>query len=237
MKQLVMGALMAACGDTVPSQTTVQVERLTALELQVVDHDSDYMRRVHAHVGSERTGALDPAARGAGVSAHEDVWQIGDTAHRVGHDFYLEATNRGTVTGRTQLEGYFAQLTNNPSFIVPLGHELAFEQSEPGRWRSYYLHEPIVLDGNAVINAEVDDRGERLVVLADLSDAAARTFGQVTSQIVGGKLAILSDGVVVSAPIINDQIWGGTFAITMGSDNGDENLDAAKALAAKLDRD
>jgi preprotein translocase subunit SecD len=233
-----MAALMflTACGSENPSrETTVQIERMkTALELQVVDSDSDYMRRVFVHVGSDQAEqAVEPVARAAGVSVKRDVWVSEADPHRPVTDYYLEANDRGTVTGRAQLESYLTRLAKAPSFQVPFDHELGFEETDPGRWRSYYLHRAVVLDGSAVVKAEVDEDDHGPLVLADLSDAGAKTFGQLTSQIVGKKLAILSDDTVLSAPIINGEIRGGKFTISMAA--GEEQ--AAERLVAKLERD
>lgn len=228
--------LMAACGRSEPAkQTTVEIERVNALGLQVVDHDSEYMRRVFVHVGSDaRDRATDPMARIAGITAHQDVWQSEATPHRAGHDYYLEASDRGPITGRARLEAYFKQLATDRSFHVPSSHELGFEQYEAGRWRSYYLHRPVVIDGSEIESAHASVFDDRPVVVAELSPMGGQVFGDVTREVAGGKLAILSDGEVVSAPIINGEIAGGMFSITMGPEDGEA---AAERLAKKLDRD
>jgi hypothetical protein len=119
---------MAACGGSGEgTQTTVLLERMSALELQVVDSDSDYMRRVFVHVGSDQRGqAVEPAARAAGVSVQRDSWVSESNPHRPIHDYYLAANDNDTGTGRAQLERYLAGLARAPSFQVPFDHELGF---------------------------------------------------------------------------------------------------------------
>lgn len=230
--------MLAACGGSEEPQkhTTVTVERMSALALQVVDNDADYMRRVFVHVGSDQAGhATEPGARAAGVSTNRDYWTSEVNPHRPHHDYYLQASDRGTLTGRAQLEHYLTNLAQRPGFQVPFDHQLGFEETEPGRWRSYYLHRAVVLDGNAVIDAEVGEDHHGPIVVAELSDVGARSFGDVTSQIAGKKLAILSDGTVLSAPIVNGEIRGGRFSISMGDHDGAQQ--AAERLAGQLDRD
>jgi hypothetical protein len=239
MNQMLAALLfsVAACGtpDEPAKQTTVQIEKMRALELQVVDHDSEYMRRLYVHVApDEASKPTNPAALVAGVTAaSQDYWPVENKPHLRGHDYFLEATDRGGVTGRTQLDGYLKKLAAaDPNFVVPLGHELAYEQTEPGRWRSYYLHSPVVLDGSTVESATAGEQDDRPTVMVDLSSTGQKALADVTSQIVGKKLAILSGNEILSAPIINDAIHGGMFTITM---DGDQQK--AEVLAKALSRD
>ncbi len=221
---------MAACGnaDEPTRQTTVTIEKARALRFQVVDNDTGYMRRVALHVGEDDSGrAANPVARAAGVAAREDVWKIEGT-NQVGRDWYLEAFDRGPVTGRVQLASYFARLGHE--YAVPVGYEVAFEQTEPGRWRSYYVQDQVVLDGTAIAAAEASvDPEDRPIVMVDLTDDGARDFGELTLRITGKKLAMLSRDEVLSAPVVNGQIAGGQISISLDRAADAEAL--AKALA------
>jgi preprotein translocase subunit SecD len=62
-----------------------------------------------------------------------------------------------------------------------------------------------------------------------LNGAGAKTFGDVTTKLVGKQLAIVLDGVVVSAPTINEAITGGQGVIT-----GSFSEQDAKNLAVVL---
>src|SRR5262249_13392337 len=85
-------------------------------------------------------------------------------------------------------------------------------------WRSYVLDDEIALDGRAIERAmgSYDSYSNRPTVLLEFNRAGAERFGDVTSQIVGHKLATTLDGEVKSAPIINSAIRGGRAQITMG---------------------
>ena len=63
----------------------------------------------------------------------------------------------------------------------------------------------------------------------ELTDAAAKRFGDVTSENVGRLLAVVLDGQLYSAPRIKDAIYGGHVEIT-----GTFTVDEARNLAAVL---
>lgn len=213
-----MLATMAACGKSSELETTVTVERANVLRFQVVDHDSDFMRRVVAHTDARPVD---------GIETEEDVWKVERMPERAGHDYYLAANDSDGGTGRQRLERYFTSLAKDPNFIIPLGHEIAYEQDPPGTWRSYYLHSPILLDGTGIEKANLSTDGERPLVVMDLTRDAGRTFSDVTRRIAGGKLAAISKGEIIVAPVINDWIAGGMVTITT-----DSEPDAARLVAA-----
>lgn len=84
---------------------------------------------------------------------------------------------------------------------------------------------PIVgFEGFATADVERDQNGGGPVVVFSLTAEAARAFAQTTSANVGRTLAIVVEGRVVSAPIIQSAILGGTGVIT-------GNFDMAEATA------
>jgi preprotein translocase subunit SecD len=139
------------------------------------------------------------------------------------------------VTGRQALErylfgdkllGYKGLIETDPSFKLPDDHQIGFEPVEPDPtakdqrtyWRSYYLDRAVRLTGSAIANAQGsnDPNTGRPVVLLDFNRYGSRVFGEITSQIVGKKLANVLDDKIVSAPYINGPIRGGRASITMG---------------------
>lgn len=206
------------------------VKSTHGLELKVVDSDAPYMQMLFLHVGMERDGAAtDPAAISAGVTMELDAWRI-DADPKRHSDFYLQGQDRAT------LERYVEQLVlKEPRFILPSDRELRFEQVEARRWRSYYLEKAVRLDGSMVKDAtsEADPNTGIPTVWLDLDEEGTRRLADVTKQIVGRKLAIVVDGVVRSAPIINGEIAGGRVSIRMGgSDPAQQARDAAQLVDA-----
>ena len=112
-------------------------------------------------------------------------------------------------------------------FSLPPGTRFAFERVEGEQrtfYRTYVIDERVELDGGDIANATgtYDPNTNRPLVLLDFTRAGAEKFGQLTSEIVGEKLATMLGGQIYSAPVINSAIRGGRASITMGG------MDAAR---------
>lgn len=145
-----------------------------------------------------------------------DQWRLDDggSTHT---DYYLSADTR------ERIEQALADAASR-GWKLPAGAHIAYEYLEPTNtlpegWRTYVLSDRVELDGTAIADAipSYDPNNNRPLVLLDFTRDAADTFGEVTSRIVGKKLAIVVEGAVKSAPIINGPIHGGRASITMGS--------------------
>ena len=127
---------------------------------------------------------------------------------------------------------------NDPSFAPPDDRALAYERIEPPPeakdrrtyWRTYYVERAAALTGAAIADASVIHK-PNLGVMLEFDRDGAHAFGELTTRIVGKKLATVLDGTVHSAPIINGPIRGGRASITLGS-RADERT--AKELALVL---
>lgn len=121
---------------------------------------------------------------------------------------------------------------------VPEGDVIAYGwsvDSESGRRREvpYLLKSKTLLAGDAIENAKVqisDRFGEPHVGLTFNSRGAA-DFERITGENVKKRLAIILDGVVHSAPVIQEKIAGGQAQIT-GSFTMEEARDLAIVLRA-----
>jgi preprotein translocase subunit SecD len=117
-------------------------------------------------------------------------------------------------------------IDSTPELKVPDDHQLAFEPNYPDptatdqrvKWRSYYLEKAVRLTGAGISNAtpSQDPNTGRPVVLLDFNRFGGRVFGELTSGIVGKRLATILDDKVRSAPVINGPIRGGRAEITLG---------------------
>ena len=108
------------------------------------------------------------------------------------------------------------------------------EGAEPTVFQQKYVLEPAVLEGTAVDGADAlidtaqGGTGEWVVTL-DFTGEASNIWGDVTTENVGRQVAVALDGLVVSAPVINGPILGGTTQIT-----GDFEREEAQNLANVL---
>lgn len=88
-----------------------------------------------------------------------------------------------------------------------------------------------VLDGSMLIDAKVafSQQNNLPIINFTLNSEGARIFGDFTGANVGKRLAIVLDGKVYSAPVINERIGGGSGQIS-GGFTLDEAHDVAIAL-------
>lgn len=95
----------------------------------------------------------------------------------------------------------------------------------------YLLQGRPLLQGDRLVQATtgIDSRDGRPVVSFRFDDAGARRFAQITRENVGRQLAIVLDGKVISAPVIQEPILGGA-----GQIQGDFTVAETSSLAALL---
>ena len=86
------------------------------------------------------------------------------------------------------------------------------------------------LDGGAVADARQDyDERSQPVVSMNMNAAGARTWARMTGDNVGRRIAIVLDGYVYSAPVVNGEITGGSSQIS-GNFTLEEAVDLANVL-------
>lgn len=110
-------------------------------------------------------------------------------------------------------------------------------EAAPGECRLYCLEPTPVITGTDVAEARVahDPYSNRPIVSASLTPAAAQRFARVTGESIDRQLAIVLDGEVVSAPVIQSAIPGGQIQITLGSlASHQELMDEAALVASAL---
>ncbi len=158
-----------------------------------------------------------------------DQWRVYDTYT----DYYLRARTR------EELQVALAQAAQL-GWKLPAGTHIAYEHVRGHKadfWRTYVIADVAALDGSSIDNATgtFDPNTNRPIVLLDFTREGAETFGDLTSRIVGHKLATLLDGEVKSAPVINSAIRGGRASITMGGTDPVEQERERDALVNTLE--
>ena len=89
----------------------------------------------------------------------------------------------------------------------------------------------IILSGENLLDAKprMDNQTNQTVVTFSLDRVGSKRFGKATSDNIGRKLAIILDGKIISAPVIQDAILGGS-----GQISGDFTFQSATDLALLL---
>ncbi|MSP19930.1 MAG: protein translocase subunit SecD [Alphaproteobacteria bacterium] len=143
----------------------------------------------------------------------------------------------------------FQMVDNNTSLAdalagrLPPGSEILPAENEvnvDGTPVRYVLKSRAVITGEMLVDAHptTDGRTGQPVVSMRFAPTGARRFGETTSENVGKRFAIVLDGKVISAPVIQEPILGGTGQIsgnfTIASANELSVLLRAGALPAPL---
>ncbi|MDB5038991.1 MAG: secD [Bacteriovoracaceae bacterium] len=126
---------------------------------------------------------------------------------------------------------------------LPEGTQLTFEKTTDPRsgdvsLRPYLVKSTTVLTGQALEDARVgsDQTTQKPLVSLRFTKMGAQQFEKITEDNVGKLLAILLDGVVVSAPVIHERIpaLSAGATISLGTGNRKRMQDEARDLALVL---
>ncbi|MDD3154698.1 MAG: protein translocase subunit SecD [Victivallaceae bacterium] len=122
----------------------------------------------------------------------------------------------------------------NPKMVIPVGYELMREVGRTGdtRERLYFVESRWKMDGKGITEAfpTQDQFGQRKIALR-FNTKGAKDFGKVTTENVGRLLAIVLDGKLYCAPVLNEPILGGSAEIS-GSFSNEEMKNISNALAS-----
>jgi preprotein translocase subunit SecD len=194
------------------------ISRTARLEFQVLDDEGS----------TSFVGGLDLPE---GIETATELASAGENNPQV-TSTYLVARGEGA---RRRLQDFL------DSVEVDAEHELAIGRMEEGdeeAWRSYYLFRDTEVTGEDIKNAFVDfgsgeQQGPSVAVHFDSSGASR--FERMTGRNVKRRMAIVLDGRVESAPVIQQKIGGGRAQITLGSYmNSKKKLDEANELVIVL---
>jgi hypothetical protein len=172
-------------------------------------------------------------ALAADVDAQADSW-TNDRTGEAFHDYYLTAP-----TGEV-LDAALARLAPVPDGLRVLVERIAphpdGDDERPPYLRTYLVRAEPALDGRHVATADVtfDQHTLRPEVVLRFTGEGRRRFGDLTRAITGRKLAIVLDGVVASAPVVQTAITGGVSTITMGGSDARRMEQEANALVHVL---
>ncbi len=191
-------------------------QALTKMRNSAVDQSVEIVRKRIDELGTrepsiQRQGTDRIQVQLPGVTNPERIKQLlGKTAKMA---FYLvdEST--------TPYEAQRGKLS--PSSFMAAG--------EDGYANQYVLQRNVVVGGEHLTDAQVSYDAGAPVVNFKFDSFGAKRFGNATRENVGKRLAIYLDGKVISAPVINSPIVGGSGIIT-----GNFTTESARDLALML---
>ncbi|MEQ8899643.1 MAG: protein translocase subunit SecD [Roseovarius sp.] len=161
------------------------------------------------------------------------------TIMRQGADRVLiQVPGIGSAAELKELIGTTAQLTFQPVVSRSssadenpgVGNEILPSLDEDGVY--YILERSPVVTGEELVDAQPDfDQNGRPAVSFRFNPTGARKFGDYTADNIGNPFAIVLDGEVISAPVIQSHIAGGSGIIT-GNFSVEESTQLAVLLRA-----
>lgn len=175
--------------------------------------------------------SISPIAREQGLLEPADESRAKYPALEVRQDY--DGTSYYVAREKTQLNELIAEARLAASKESRIGVE---KQGE-GVYAAFML-EPSVLSERDLHGVRVtsdNDLGAPTIQL-ELTPEAAIKFGELTARIVRRKLAIVIDGEIMSAPVVQSRIDGGHVWISLGrSKSQEEQFADARAIAAALE--
>jgi preprotein translocase subunit SecD len=161
------------------------------------------------------------------------------TIQRQGSDrILIQVPGIGSAAELKEIIGTTAQLTFQPVVSRTqnederpgAGNEILPSLDEDGLY--YILEKAPVVTGEELTDAQPDfDQNGRPAVSFRFNPTGARQFGDYTAENIGNPFAIVLDGEVVSAPVIQSHIPGGSGIIT-GNFTVEESTNLAVLLRA-----
>lgn len=159
-----------------------------------------------------------------------------------------DAETKGAYTRETfkRLSEYRTRINQDLKAGLPADTEVAFEKTpDPNQVNKFNLAPFLLSTKDALSGEYIEDAyvsmqregsigAEEPVVAFHMNPVGAPLFGELTSNGVGRYMAIVLDGMVRSAPVINTAITGGSGIITVGRQSMDEQNREASDLAIVL---
>lgn len=201
------------------------IGRAGRLEFRAVVASLPAMQRLYARARS------DPAASAAGIRAMTDSWY---------HDTRGNTTDLYLAGPSPQAIDDWYQKAARDGAALPDGYELVYESvdaaaKEPAHTRSYVVRTQPDLVGH-IDDAQVehDPTTNQPIIMVTFDKEGGHFFAELTREQTGNKLAILIDGRVLSAPVVQEAIGGGKIQINLGAGNPVDLARQAKEMAAAL---
>lgn len=210
------------------------VSQTARLEFKMVDDDHDFFAQFEN----------DPEVAKLGIRILQENAPLGPGKSAPRRYAFMPKGEKEDINETLKrLKAWAAELP------VPGTNEISFEklaEYDPDKgtwedtgWRTFYLYSKAEITGDMIREAQATpDQSDRSLggwlVQLDFSPIGGERFEEVTGKNIKRRFAIVLDGKVESAPVIQTKIGGGRGVITMGHGGIDEQQQAAKNLELVL---
>lgn len=125
---------------------------------------------------------------------------------------------------------------------LPKGYEITFNKTVSKITNEITNLEPYLVESGTALTGEelqeaivrIDQQQNRPYVGLEFKPNGAKIFEQITGANIGKRLAIVLDGNVYSAPVVQGRIAGGSAQITLGAGDYNATMSEARDLALVL---
>jgi preprotein translocase subunit SecD len=137
---------------------------------------------------------------------------------------------------------YLKAINTHLANDLPKGFEIAFSKTLSKTTNEITNLEPYLVEAAASLTGEelqeaivrIDQQENRPYVGLEFKPNGAKIFEQITGANIGKRLAIVLDGNVYSAPVVQGRIGGGSAQITLGVGDYNTVMSEARDLALVL---
>lgn len=179
-----------------------------------------------------------------GKTARLEFKMVNDTIAPQTMQGWLDKATKAGITYKKgdRFSDYLKKMNELLKSDIPEGHELAFEK-KVNKATGEEANIPFVVESIAKITGDdlsdarvqIDQQKNDPYVSMDFKAAGAKRFEEATGANIGRRMAVILDGNVYSAPVIQAKIGGGHAQITLGGGiNFNKSMADAKDLALVL---
>lgn len=137
---------------------------------------------------------------------------------------------------------YVAAINSHLVSDLPKGFEIAFSKTISKNTNEITNLEPYLVEAGSSLTGEelqeaivrIDQQQNRPYVGLEFKPQGAKIFEEITGANIGKRLAIVLDGNVYSAPVVQGRIAGGSAQITLGAGDYNSTMMEARDLALVL---
>ncbi|APR79727.1 Protein-export membrane protein SecD [Minicystis rosea] len=216
------------------------ISQTARLEFKMVDDDTDYFDAI------SRTKEEDlPKGVAFGIE-NAPVGKSGGGEKKTKANHYARITKLEHETMRDALKRFrewTGTLQVDPDHEIGFGKVIEFNEEKDSYdevgWRTYYLFGRAEVTGDMVRDASTQmDQSDRGLggwhVKMELNPRGGDIFEDITGRNINRRFAIILDGKVESAPVIQSKIPGGIATITMGAGGPEQQLQESNKLVTVL---
>ena len=209
------------------------ISQTARLEFKLLDDDTDFFGPMR--LTADKTSLPDGISfRQETVSVGQD--EEGELKRKISTYAYLDKNEE--ETSKDALERFRSWTdTLTPPVDREVGYEMVLEtdpltqKSQEVGWRTYLLKSRAEITGDMIRDAVAQpDTGPNSLggwyVGLRFTDAGGAIFERITGANIKRRFAIILDGRIESAPVIQSRIAGGSASITMGGDSETQLTDA-----------